>query len=395
VAIADLDNGPANHPDDADFYLSGNIVKLCFQVTSDRNFIGQCLPIQFCTLECGDNALASLEGDTLFVPIGTDSAACDTSHKEAWRPIVDIDCPGHICVQEPPDDRGDINLNFIANEVGDAVLFTNYFIYGSSVWNPLYEAAQILATDINNDGVVLTVADLIYLIRIITGDASPFPAGGNPKLSPYENSASATYRIENGNLVVSTTSPVDLGGALFVFRYSGMTVGSPTLSTAAADLKVNSRASNGELRVLIHPDFATLASVNAGTYDIVSIPTTGDGSLELVEVQLSDSRGALLNATAAGIRPPSEYALLQNYPNPFNAGTVMRFDLKEESDWSLNVYNIAGQTVRTFAGHSTASQVQVAWDGADESGNAVASGMYFYRVNAKDFSATRKMTLMK
>jgi flagellar hook assembly protein FlgD len=51
--------------------------------------------------------------------------------------------------------------------------------------------------------------------------------------------------------------------------------------------------------------------------------------------------------------------------------------------------------VRTFAGHNEASQVRVQWDGTDTNGDDVASGVYFYRIKANDFTATKKMTLLK
>jgi hypothetical protein len=392
VAIADLDNGPSNHPANADFYLSGNIVGLKFHVTSDRNFINQCFNVNFCVLDCGDNTLSSKSGDTLFIPIGAPIDCIDTL-KQVARPIINF-CPGRICIIPPPDDRGDENLNGIANEVGDVVLFTNYFVYGPSVWDPTWSAVQILSTDINDDGVVLTVADLIYQIRIITGDAQPFPA--NPKLAPYANSATATLRVENGNASVSTSSSVDVGGAMFTFRYSGLSVGAPTLTNAGAGMIVSSNAANGELRVLVRPSWeGHAASIGAGSHELLSIPTTGDGTLELVDVQMSDAQGALMSTASAKSAVPTEYALHQNYPNPFNAGTVMSFDLKEEAAWSLVVYNIAGQTVREFAGHNGTGAVSVAWDGRDNSGNPTASGVYFYRVTANGFNATKKMTLVK
>jgi hypothetical protein len=392
IAIADLDNGPANHPDDADFYLSGNIVALTFQVTSDRNFIGQCLNVGFCVLDCGDNALSSKSGDTLFIPIGSPEDCIDTTKQEA-RDIIEF-CPGLICVQEPPDDRGDINLNGVANEVGDAVLFTNYFIYGPSVWDPVWEDVQILATDINDDGVVLTVADLIYLIRIITGDEQPFPA--SPKLSAYANSGTATVRVENGNVTVSTSSNVEIGGAMLTFRYNGLTTGDPMLLSDAAALNVRSNATGGELRVLVAPSWdASPAAIGAGSHDILSIPTVGDGTIELVDVQLSDARGGLMLTSAAKVALPTSYALHQNYPNPFNAGTVMTFDLVKDADWTLTIYNVAGQTVREFSGRDGVGSVRVAWDGTTGDGMAASSGVYFYRVTANGFNATKKMTLVK
>ncbi len=397
IAIADLDNGPANHPDPADFYLSGEIVGLVFNVTSDRNFINQCLNVGFCVLDCGDNALSSVSGDTLFIPIGSPEECIDTTKQEAID-LIEF-CPGIICIQEPPDDRGDINLNGLANEIGDAVLFTNYFVYGSSVWDPVWEDVQILATDINDDGIVLTVADLIYLVRIITGDEQPFPPGtgtGSPKLSPYANSGTATVRVENGRATVSTSSNVDLGGALLVFRYDGLSTGEPTLLAGADGMKMRYSATANELRVLIHPSWNDgIATIGSGSNEILSIPTVGEGSFELAEVQMSDARGALMSTSSAKAVVPTSYALQQNYPNPFNAGTVMSFDLVGEANWTLTIYNVAGQTVREFNGVNGAGSVRVAWDGRTTDGMAASSGVYFYRVSANNFTATKKMTLMK
>jgi hypothetical protein len=397
IAIADLDNGPLIHPLASEFGLEGQVVKLCFTVTADRNFIGQCIPISWYTVDCGDNVLSSKDGYTTFVEIGTDTAACAVNEKPGHFliPIVHF-CDGWICIDEPPDDRGDINLDGVANSIADAVLFSRYFIYGIGEFetDPALRAVQVLATDINDDGVVLTVADLVYLVRIITGDASPFPAGENPKLTPYQNHADAVVNVGANRVSVTTNSAVDLGGAVFTFRYSGLTVGDAVLGNAASQMVVKSNADRGELRVLVAPPMdAKGARINAGINEIVSIPTTGEGTIELVSVEIADAQGALLSTNLSrGV--PSEYALLQNYPNPFNAGTVIQFSLKDQADWKLNVYNITGQTVRSFSGNG-AGQVQVAWDGNDKTGNAIASGVYFYRLETKAFTATKKMTLMK
>ena len=99
---------------------------------------------------------------------------------------------------------------------------------------------------------------------------------------------------------------------------------------------------------------------------------------------------------AGSIPIPKAYALHQNYPNPFNAGTVIRFDLEESSNWQLKVYNLLGQTVRTFSSDgSQVGPVNVTWNGTDDNGRQVASGIYFYRVQAGTFTDTKKMTLLK
>jgi hypothetical protein len=404
VSIADMNNGVALDP--ALFNIDGDILAcLTFFVTSDRNFINSCLHVGFCSYDCGDNTVSSKSGDTTWVPrFGEPNSVyfgpdydCPPDPKVEYVREISF-CSGAICIIEPPDDRGDINLNGIANEIGDAVLYANYFIYGSGVLNDDAALAQvqILASDINDDGIVLTVADLIYLIRIITGDAAPFPPGtgnGSPKLSPYANSLDVITDRGSDAVTVRTVGNVEVGGAMFVYRYAGLQVGEPTL-TSGEGMTIRSAARNGELRILVTPDVENPTALVSGAHNLVRIPVSGDGSMELVDVQVSDRSGALLSVNSANALRPTEYSLHQNYPNPFNAGTVIRVDLKEQSDWSLTIYNVAGQAVRNFSGTNDIG-VNVTWDGTDESNAPVASGMYFYRVSAGEFSATKKMVLLK
>jgi hypothetical protein len=398
VALADLDNGPANHPPASAFGLEGNILKLCFLVTSDWNFLGQCLPIDFIVLTCGDNSLASKDGNTTWLPFDSDPECLVGGGPDKPVPVEKIKlCGGWICVREPNDARGDINADGVANSIADAVLFSNYFIQGPDVF-VVAPALQEQATDVNNDGVTLTVADLVYLIRIITGDAQPFPDDdGFTKVSPYAGEANAIATRNGSYLSVTTNSSVDLGGALLTFRYSDVTVGQAELTGASSDMFVKSAANRGELRVLVAPQMnISGARISSGNHEIVRIPVTGEGTIELVDVQMSDADGALLTSTLAKSVLPTSYSLMQNYPNPFNAGTVIRFDLVEEADWTLTVYNVTGQVVRTFSGHDLQGSINVAWDGRSNQGNDVPSGVYFYNLKAgKNFTASKKMTLMK
>jgi len=396
VSIAEMNNGVLVDP--ANFNLDGKTLAcMTFSVSSDRNFINSCLHVGFCSYDCTDNIISNKSGNIVWTPrdgvnFGP-NYGCPPDPKVDYVPAISY-CPGAICVCEPPDDRGDLNLNGIANEIGDAVLYTNYFIYGSSVWSALFANSQILASDINDDGIVLTVADLIYLIRIITGDEQPFPPGtgsGSPKVSPYANSVDLTNDVSNGAVTVRTNSSVDIGAALLVFRYSG-SVGAPVLANNSG-MEIRSNAANGELRVLVFSSVEAAASrLTAGSNTLVTIPM--DGSIELVESQFSDYRGGLLSVNAASASLPTEYALLQNYPNPFNAGTVISIQLTKESDYTLTIFNVAGQVVRTFAGNGIGT-VNVEWNGENLNGQQAATGMYFYRVTTPEFTATKKMVLLK
>ncbi len=93
---------------------------------------------------------------------------------------------------------------------------------------------------------------------------------------------------------------------------------------------------------------------------------------------------------------PRSFALEQNYPNPFNAGTIIPFSLTKSGDVELVVYDILGRTVRHLAaGFYDQGSHTVAFDGRDEHGSPLSSGVYLYRLVGPSFSQTRKMVLLK
>ena len=93
---------------------------------------------------------------------------------------------------------------------------------------------------------------------------------------------------------------------------------------------------------------------------------------------------------------PDNFILYPNYPNPFNSGTTIEFYLPKTAEIKIEIYNLLGQKVRTlWNGRHPAGQYQLRWDGTDEMGREVASGVYIYRVQTKDFVQSRKMLFLK
>jgi hypothetical protein len=93
---------------------------------------------------------------------------------------------------------------------------------------------------------------------------------------------------------------------------------------------------------------------------------------------------------------PVAYNLAQNYPNPFNPETNIEFSLPKDQDANLVVFNLLGQRVRTLVdGHLGAGNHTAHWDGKNESGGDVPSGIYFYRLYTSEFSQTNKMVLVR
>jgi hypothetical protein len=116
-------------------------------------------------------------------------------------------------------------------------------------------------------------------------------------------------------------------------------------------------------------------------------PIFHTGTLQVSVATDVDDDGSLL---------PREFALMQNYPNPFNPTTVISFALPRSSDVRIDLYDITGRLVRTLADETMAAgNHTITFDGRSSSGNQLATGVYFYRMQANGFVATKKMLLMK
>ena len=104
-------------------------------------------------------------------------------------------------------------------------------------------------------------------------------------------------------------------------------------------------------------------------------------------------------AVDAAASLPTQFALGQNFPNPFNPTTTIRYDVPADrggESVSLAVYDLAGQRVRQLALPAPGAGTHyVTWDGLDESGHAVASGVYLCRLQAGSLQFTRRMTLSR
>lgn len=135
-------------------------------------------------------------------------------------------------------------------------------------------------------------------------------------------------------------------------------------------------------------------SLPDGEYAVLSIP----GQLEPLEAIAADeqNRAVLVKVVDSPAALPKHFALHQNYPNPFNPATQIAFDLPRPANVRLEVFNILGQKVTTLVdGRLEGGAHQVRWDGINNSGSEVASGVYLYRIKAGSFTASKTMLLVK
>lgn len=421
IALAETNNGPIHPscfgPPDCDPH---ELAVMTFMVTNDRTFNGQYMPIEFFWGDCGDNSISSIDGGTLYI----DRAIYDFEGNLIWDEEDNVQFPEDAripfvgtpddCLNPDPDKptpercpefvnggidiipdtaidaRGDINCNGFGNEIADAVMLTNYFIEGPTAFDNHYEGS-VAASDVNADGLALSVADLVYLIRIITGDALPYA-----KPTPPLASATAGLLVNQSAASVAITAAADIGAACFVIDHTGYELGVPRLIDDASGMTMKYADADGRLRILIY-SMDIGRSIPAGERLVLAIPIAGQGSLTLSEVQLSDYFGRPLSAEITSSPAlPQTFGLHQNYPNPFNNATQITYELPRPTQVRIDVYNVVGQLVTTLLDAVEPAGVHsVSWNGADGAGNPVASGVYFYRLMAGDYTAEKKMVLMK
>jgi len=120
---------------------------------------------------------------------------------------------------------------------------------------------------------------------------------------------------------------------------------------------------------------------------------TNDPSLPVADVLVT--RG-LLTGIGDLETLPTTYDIAQNYPNPFNPTTTIKYQLPHVTDVKLVIYNVLGQRVRTLVNNRMeAGYHSLVWDGLNQQGSTVASGVYIYHFQAGDFQKTMKLMLLK
>jgi len=144
----------------------------------------------------------------------------------------------------------------------------------------------------------------------------------------------------------------------------------------------------GKIGVMFYNDFTWGSNVNAPAYH----PTPDGGEVMFMELEIVFPFTANDDQTT----PPVSNLLLQNYPNPFNPETTISLDMPKSATANLSIFNVKGQLVKTLAnGELGFGRHSYVWNGMDESGNSVSSGLYFYRLTTDGHSESRRMMLIK
>ena len=271
-------------------------------------------------------------------------------------------------------------------------------------------AARLSAQGVNGTGVLLQVrfkaksagetevALHKFQFGSVTGDS--IPAG------PHEISIIVEEQLTTGD--VNRDGVVSILDLILVAQQLGKRVsaGSPVdvnrdgiVSILDLILVSQGIAGSPAAPVALNPDLIGAVgteSIDAATIEawIAQARLEDDGSFAFKE-----GIENLENLLASLI--PEETALLHNYPNPFNPETWIPYQLAESAEVTLTIYDMNGELVRRLAvGHQAAGMYQsrsraVYWDGRNQLGESIASGLYFYTLIAGEFTATRRMLILK
>ncbi len=322
--------------------------------------------------------------DTTTITIGEYNASllfvgCEDPISREYVPFVDIS-PIRLygcCLAGDANGNGEIN-------VGDAMYLVKY-IFENGPPPPSREAG-----DANGD-CVINVADIVYLINylfkggpapVYCGEGAPAKCGNDMPLPVL------TACFDREKTVIEIESAIDLYGIEFVFECNEDAV----VTNLINGVQLYSSYSGGIAK-------AGLLDINGENH----IPAGKVAALEIsgharpVSAVAADEQGVsarVMIETKEAL--PDAYRLDQNQPNPFNPFTQISFNLPEASGVILDVFNITGQKVATLINADlTAGIHHVGWDGADNNGQPVTSGIYFYRLRAGNFIETKKMMLVK
>jgi len=128
-----------------------------------------------------------------------------------------------------------------------------------------------------------------------------------------------------------------------------------------------------------------------------TIELTAEGDMDVPDAVVTMTSGQVTNTESdAPNMTPRVFGLEQNYPNPFNPTTVIEYQIPEQADVTLQVFNVQGQLINTLVNQNQKAQsYKVFWNGRDMNGALVPSGVYFYQIQANNYTETRALLFMK
>ena len=292
-------------------------------------------------------------------------------------------------------------LRYVSSAKGDYLPAGAFFVEPKVERNLVKLNAASLAGESNGNGTLATLTFEVVAVKASTLTLSDVLLTNSvgeafvPKVENVEITESTQLKGDvNGDGIVNIQDLVLVAGKL------GQTV------TNSADINDDGLVNIQDL-VLVAGALGTSAAAPSLHSHVLEMITSADVRQWLSQAQQLDlinarsRQGVLFLQQLLITLTPKETALLANYPNPFNPETWIPYQLASPADVTLHIYAVNGTLVRTLTlGHQPAGMYQsrsraAYWDGRNAFGEPVASGLYFYTLTARDFTATRKMLIRK
>ena len=263
-------------------------------------------------------------------------------------------------------------------------------------------AAAFNNCDINRDD-ALNIADVVMIVDIIAGTGTARVAG-NGSMALVD----LTADYQSSELLVNLDYDGALKGMQFDLTYDPelVTVGAPSLGLVQDNVMITfNKVQDGLMKIVVADlEGEIIESTEKG---FIKIPYSFSGNildisgLSISDIFVSGPKGVIADVASRTVSAdvklvPGVFALHQNYPNPFNPKTEIMFDLPEVSVVDVAIYNLMGQKVKTLVNKEMTPGYHVMqWDGTNDKGSVVSTGMYFYTLNTNKYHAMRKMLFLK
>ena len=263
-------------------------------------------------------------------------------------------------------------------------------------------AAAFNNCDINRDD-ALNIADVVMIVDIIAGTGTA-RVSGNGSMALVD----LTADYQSSELLVNLDYDGALKGMQFDLTYDPelVTVGAPSLGLVQDNVMITfNKVQDGLMKIVVADlEGEIIESTEKG---FIKIPYSFSGNildisgLSISDIFVSGPKGVIADVASRTVSAdvklvPGVFALHQNYPNPFNPKTEIMFDLPEVSVVDVAIYNLMGQKVKTLVNKEMTPGYHVMqWDGTNDKGSVVSTGMYFYTLNTNKYHAMRKMLFLK
>jgi hypothetical protein len=331
------------------------------------------------------------------VPLQLENAREATNPGDPSRPL------GMVHGKFTIDHFGDANIDRSV-DIADVVSVVAYILGRVSFTSRQFMTADVVPNDTVN------VADLVGIINIILGKWSgPSPSSYPGPMAIVKLDHEDLQPGTVGEVKVLADLKVPVAGAQIKIDYDPkqLSFEPPQLSDWSDKFIVEFKDDKqGKLIVLLYNLSNDPISVGEGK--VLSLPARVSANamnkikIGIDEVVLADQNAVEIPVDYGKTSVPKAFELSQNYPNPFNPTTTIKYSLPSAGEGTeafpttLKIYNVLGEVVRTLVDEPKSPGVYYeVWDGRDDRGNQVASGIYFYRLRAGEFNETKKMVMLK